>query len=189
MSQLIEISEDLYIGEGNQKKVYHHPHDEHLCIKIAKPGKPRRLVGLKREIRYTAKYQDNLPFLAKYIQEQDTNMGTGYVFELIKNDNGKVSTPLGLYIKNKTVSELDKKVAHIYRLLIQHRAPISDTNPNNFLIQDSQNNSQSLHLVDGFGNSDFIKICDFSKHFLKKKLDRKFSSLCKRLKISSDFIK
>ena len=189
MSQLIEISEDLYIGEGNQKKVYHHPHDERLCIKFAKPGNRRRLVGLKREIRYTVKHQGNLPFLAKYIQEQDTNMGTGYVFELIKDYNDEISQPLDFYIHKNLITDLELKIAKVYKKLIMHRSPVSDLHASNFLLKIGENNEQSLHLVDGFGNSDFIKICDFSKRLLKNKLNRKFIKLCSQLEIPPTFVK
>lgn len=181
----MELLNEHYIGQGRQKVVYRHPCDPNLCIKIPK-AKPRLLKSLKREIKYLKRHQQKLQFLADYLGEIETNLGKGYLFSLICDHDGAVSKPL-----ESIYSELDglgEKVASMYQSLLKNKSAVSELEPCNILVKRWENGEYELYIIDGFGNSDFIKVCDFSRTFLKKKLTRKFRGLCELLDLPQSFL-
>lgn len=185
---MIILSKEHYLGEGEQKQVFLHPDDEGLCIKFAKKDKRRKAGGLKREIRYTKKFQGVLEFLAKYRGELETNMGKGHLFDLIRNSNGEISATLSSSFRELDQNVLVGKIREIYQTLLKEGAVVSDLHVSNILVQLLGNSDYKLVLIDGFGNSDLIKICDYSRVFLKHKLDRKFTKLCKQMSINAELV-
>jgi hypothetical protein len=65
---------------------------------------------------------------------------------------------------------------------------VSDLHPGNLLLQKLSANDYQLVMIDGFGNSDFIKICDYSRFFLKKKLIRKFKRMLLQIGLPTEGI-
>jgi len=145
----MNIAPQDYITEGSQRLLYAHPENKNLCVKIPKEHSNQRYV--KREIFYTLKYQNKINCIPSYHGTVETNLGKGYVFDLITNYDGSVSETLQKSVHGATKSKYD------------------------------------LYIVDGLGNSDFIKICDVSKIFLKKKLIRKFTRLTHSLNLKITF--
>ena len=189
-SNILEINKDLYLGKGGTKRVYLHPEDDGLCIKFPRLEKPRRKLGLLREIKYLEKHQDALPFLSKYVGTIATDLGTGYLYTTIKNEDGTPSAGIAKFLKETkgTPKNLEKKIESIYNQLLERRAVINDSSLSNIFIRKKESGDYDIYLIDGFGNSEFIKISDYSKFFLKKKLNRKFKKLFWRLKISDHFL-
>jgi len=183
----MKITDKDYIGQGRQKVVYRHPENSDLCIKFAKLDKKRSLGAFKREIWYICKHQANIDFINHYRGRLETNLGTGYLFDLIINEDSSISKPLDAY--DRKLDGLESKVARIYETLLQEKAPVSEFESCNVLVKEMLNGDYELILIDGLGNSDFIKICDYSRYFLKLKLNRKFSEFCKKHSISPSFLK
>jgi hypothetical protein len=184
----MKLSKEHYIGEGVHRVAYVHPENPGLCIKIPKPGTKRPEAKIAREIKYIKLFQDKLPFIPAYVGTQDTDFGFGYVFEMVRDYNGDISKSLNDTLSESKLDGLEEKIAAMYASLLEHRAPLSDFNSSNLLVQMIDENSYELQIIDGFGNSDFIKICDYSRYFLKKKLVRKFTGLCKKIDISPSFL-
>ncbi len=186
----MHLSESQFLGQGSTKTVYTHPSDPLLCIKFPRTDhKARGKADILREIKYLQKHQDRLPFLSKYYDTIETNLGTGYLYQRALNADGSPAMAMPHFLKTKPDRELlYQKVADIYQQLIKTHAIASDLQPLNFFTPFDKNGDYFLFLVDGFGNSDFVKICDYSKFFFRRKLARKFTKLTKQLKIPDDFI-
>lgn len=183
---MIHLHNDSLLGQGRQKTVYHHPEDHDLCIKIPKQGCEH---SLKREIKYTSKHQKNLTSVGAYRGSIDTNIGTGYLFDIVRDSDGQISMTLEDFMKaDHDESLLLLKVARLHEQLLENKAALSELEPCNILVKKKSASDYTLVIIDGFGNSDFIKICDISRHFLKKKLHRKFSKFCKEAKIPNTFL-
>ncbi len=181
---MIEISENDIIGKGRERTVYLHPNDKNFCIKIANEQSSRNKMAMLREIKYLKRHQDHLSFLSKYHYKTTTNLGEGFVFDLIRDYNGFISKTLSFYLENsqlKMLKHLKEQVNQIFEDLLERKAVVHDLRPNNILVQWYSNNNYKLIIVDGFGNSDFIKICDYSHKFASGKLNRKFDRLNKIL--------
>jgi len=184
---MLHIHSENLLGQGRQKTVYHNPENRSLCIKIPKDGREH---SLKREIKYTQKHQQKFHAINTYRGAVETNLGTGHLFDIVRNPNGEISMSLEDFMKtdyDKALLQL--KTAELYKQLVENKAALSELQPCNILIEEDTSNDYRLVIIDGFGNSDFIKICDFSRHFLKKKLYRKFSRFCRETKISPTFLK
>ncbi|MEM7206528.1 MAG: YrbL family protein [Pseudomonadota bacterium] len=185
---MIELSDDDYIGRGIAKIVYRHPFDPSLCIKFPNKSKKRAEQDILREIKYLKKHQENLPWLSHYRGVVNSNFGRGYAYELVKNEDGSPSVSLDKCRHTKDRRVLREKVSSMYFQLIDEHAVVNDLSLSNFLIKDKTDGNFDLILIDGFGNSNFIKIADFSRFLLLKKLNRKFTKLCRKLDIPSDFL-
>ena len=168
----------MLIGVGSERKCFIHPHDNRKCIKITHKFGRRTVARCKREIKYSLKYStlpDHSRSIPQYFGKVDTNLGDGQVFELVLDYDGNISNKLSEYIKtNETNISLKDKISDLYQSFLESRVLVSDFHPGNLVIQKSSVDNYQLVMIDGFGNSDFIKICDYSHFFLKKKLIRKF---------------
>lgn len=184
----MKISESDYLGRGGTKVVYKHPQDPNICIKFPRKDKKRALNGLLREISYLKKHQETLPWLSPYLGTIECDLGTGYMYEIPRNEDGSPSQELSKEDSKGNPEALKAKISSMYFELIQAHAVVNDLNLNNIFFRKKTNGDFDLILIDGFGNNNFIKIADFSKHFLIKKLNRKFSILCHRLNITPDFL-
>lgn len=186
--QTITISEKDFLGQGGTKRVYRHPDNPQLCIKFPRKDKPRALNGLLRELKYLKKYQEKLPFLSPYLGKIQSNLGTGYLYQIAQNEDGTPAKDLRQHHQHLDSETLYQKISHLYQLLVKERAVVNDLQLSNFFIIEKSGKDYDLCLVDGFGNTNLIKICDYSKYFLLKKLNRKFKKLCSKLKLPSDFL-
>lgn len=186
-TEIVKIVQKDFLGKGGTKMVYRHPENPDLCIKFPKERR-RALHGLLREIKYLKRHQDALPFLAPYLGEIQCDMGTGYLYEVVKNEDGSPSTGIGEHLHRLDKDVLGEKIKIIYQQLVAEHAVVNDLQFNNIFVKEKKSGDYDLCLVDGFGNTDYIKICDYSKFFLLKKLHRKFKKLCRKLEIPHDFL-
>ena len=179
--ETLNLNEDKLIGVGSERKCYFHPRDKRKCIKITYKFGRRTASRCKREIKYSLKYSNlpyDLPSIPQYFGTVNTNLGCGHVFELVLDYDGNISKKLSEYIKtNGLNNSLTGKISSLYRSFLQSRVLVSDLHPGNLLLQMPSVDDYHLVMIDGYGNSDFIKICDYSRFFLKKKLMRKFSRM------------
>lgn len=176
--ETLNLNNSMLIGVGSERKCFIHPHDDRKCIKITYKFGRRTVARYKREIKYSLKYS-NLPVhsrsIPQYFGKVETNLGDGQVFELVLDYDGNISNKLSEYIKtNETIISLKDKISDLYQSFLESRVLVSDFHPGNLVIKKSSAENYNLVMIDGFGNSDFIKICDYSHFFLKKKLIRKF---------------
>ncbi len=187
---IMNITQQDYITQGSQRVLYAHPQNKDWCLKIPKEDSNQRFV--KREISYTNKYKDKINCIPLYHGTVETNLGTGYIFDLVTNHDGSTADNLqkvtdeGMESKEDS-NKLEQKIQQLYALLLEQHIIVSDLHPGNILVRKTSASDYDLWIVDGLGNSDFIKICDVSKIFLKKKLIRKFFRLTQALNLNTSF--
>ena len=190
---MIHLDNSLLIGKGTQRSCYRHPSKPEYCIKIFHAWSKNNRRSCLREIKYLKRYKSSpidLHLIPNYYGTTITNFGTGYVFERIKDWDGSDSENLSDYlIENSNKKEVGLLITKMYKTFFNKKAIVSDLHPGNILVQKKDSKFDiSLILVDGFGNSDLIKICDYSDIFMKKKLIRKFIRLKKKLGLTYDDI-
>lgn len=191
MSDLIEIEHTHLIGKGSERNCYQHPENRNICIKIPYHYTARTKARNAREVAYAIRYKSKNPKLGipKYLGEIETNCGKGFQFELIRNHDGAVSKQLSDYLKNNPPDEkLHQKIISLYMTFIKSNALVSDLHPGNLVMQKQSAQEYEIIMIDGFGNSDFIKICDYSRYFMKKKLIRKFKRMLVNIGLPTDGI-
>lgn len=175
---MIQIEEKHYIGKGKLQKCFVHPDNENICLKINIDQKNPRV---KREINYYNKIQKKfeIPFIAKYHGEKNTNLGVASVYDLIRDETtNKISLTLYDYLKMDNspfsdelfISELEK----LKRKMIEHKILASDLNGKNICCKILKNNSIDLVIIDGIGHRDFIPIVEWFHIFAKRKINKIF---------------
>ena len=176
--ETLNLNNSMLIGVGSERKCFIHPHDDQKCIKITYKFGRRTVARCKREIKYSLKYSNlhlHSRSIPQYFGKVETNLGDGQVFELVLDYDGNISNKLSEHIKTNEINiSLKDKISDLYQSFLESRVLVSDFHPGNLVIQKSSADNYHLVMIDGFGNSDFIKICDYSRFFLKKKLIRKF---------------
>jgi len=190
---LISLNPDLFIGKGRERICYRHPLDKGKCIKIVHHPSPRTASRIKREEKYHYRYLQNDPkckFIPKFYGQIKTNLGHGQVFELITDHNGSISEKLIDCVQQEVAFiKLEEKVLDLFRGFLEMKALVSDFHPSNVVIRRLSEDEFELVVIDGFGNSDFIKIADHVPYFRRKKLIRKFRRFMLMLKLSPHSIK
>ena len=183
---MIHLNPDLLIGKGSERSCYSHPLNSNNCIKVIHTWSQRTKSRCSREIRYIKKYKSQLrgfDLIPNYYGTVETNLGTGYIFQRIKDWNGNNSEKLSNYIKNDIGrNNIGLLITNMYKTFLVNKVLVSDLHAGNILVNKTRSESTiKLILIDGFGNSDLIKICDYSSFFMKKKLIRKFTRMKKYL--------
>lgn len=190
--KVVLLQDDLLIERGSERSCYQHPEDPKRCIKITYSHSNRTQARIKRELKYVKRYKQSpvpLQIIPDYFGTVNTNLGIGHQFELILDYDGRISAKLSDHIKaNGTTNYIHEKIISIYHAFLASNAVVSDLHPGNLLLQKNYNDYE-LIMVDGFGNSDFLKVCDYSKFFTKKKLMRKFTRLLLNLDLPTSDIK
>ena len=190
---MIHLHDGLLVGKGNLRSCYRHPSNPEYCIKVFHTWNKKAQVRCQRELKYLNRYKSSsvdLQLIPNYYGTAETNVGVGYIFERIKNWDGSDSENVSDYLAdNSHHNEVGLLITEMYKTFLKKKVLVSDLHPGNILVQKKDSKSDiSLKLVDGFGNSDFIKICDYSDFFMKKKLMRKFIRLKKELSLTYDEI-
>ena len=190
---MIILNDDLLIGSGRERSCYRHPKYPERCIKVVQSFSSRTKTRIKREIKYIQKYKRSpqpLEVIPSYYGRVHTNLGMGYQFELILDHDMRIAKKLSLHLQEDGMSEkIHEYLLHTYRLFLNANAVVSDLHADNLLLQKKSNIEERLVMVDGFGNSDLIAICDYSKFFCRKKLIRKFTRMFESLGLSTSGIR
>jgi hypothetical protein len=176
----IVLNDAEIFGEGANRACYLHPTNADLCVKIPKNNSESIKANL-REIEYYKYYEKigaQFNSVSLFVGERETNQGTGYIFELVRDYDGIISKPLRYYLDQKLYSDLlNQKLVELYYDLIINRIMVCDLNPKNIVVVKKSEVNVTLKLVDGIGNTDAIKVCDYSSLFFKMKMKRKFKRL------------
>jgi hypothetical protein len=182
---MLELSEDLLIGTGRRRRCFQHPDDPGKCVKVSYRIGEREM-GSKREEAYYRKYERrgcSLQHLAKFYGTVETNQGLGYVFELVRDADGSISPSLGELVRGGVpVDELKNELVELRDYMFTEGVIAGDFNQGNILVQQQEGGRRKLVIIDGLGNSDFVKVADYLKPFRDRKLRRKWEKLWGRLK-------
>ena len=180
-ASLVQLEQELLIGRGGVRSVYHHPDDENKCIKILFNQAKRRAVT--REETYLRRYWlAGKPFdhLSRFYGNCQTSLGVGGVFQLIRDYDGTISNPLPAFLPGNILadkvppSELATLLRQLHDHLVAHSIIVSDPAPANIVITFMAPKQPKLVLIDGIGNPHFIKIADFHRQQAKKIIDKKW---------------
>jgi hypothetical protein len=182
---LLNLSDTQLVAKGRDRACYEHPNEKELCIKVAlKPEK--QSVREKKYLEYLTKNNRDLSGLSNFRGEIDTNLGKGYMFDLIRDTNGKVALTLNSSIQQKLINlkEAEDLICQFASYLRREQICAYDLSPNNLVIfQDEQNNWQA-RLIDGLGVSKPNPFITRIAYFTKKLQDHAYSRLKRKTKLA-----
>ena len=176
MSEKLILSPQLFVAEGTDRKCYRHPDKNDLCVKVLHPGvRPGRFL---REVKYYARLQRRgalFTHLSAYHGIVDTDLGKGAVFDMVLDDDGRVSRSLHYHLKQNDRQFNHWAAAEIEALkkdLFDQWIACHDLNPTNILVKRLGFDEYRMVVIDGVGHNHYIPLASYSPVHARRKLLR-----------------
>ena len=174
MSDTVALSPQDFVADGTGRACYRHPTEAQYCIKVLHPE--CRAGRFWREVKYYRSLRGrNVDFhhLTSFHGLVKTNLGMGAVFDLVLDDDGRVSRSLEHYLAGDDrrfndwiVNEIENLKQDLYdQWIVFH-----DLNPTKILVQRIGFDEFRLVVIDGIGHNHFIPLASFSSRLARKKL-------------------
>lgn len=163
MSNEIILSDEFFIGMGGRQKTFVHPLDPSKCVKIAYSG---NIKDVEKELRYRRICEEKLKnslLITKYFGTVQTNFGTGYVYERIRDYDGNTSRDLGKFLKDADIGKVSLQTAEEVLLkfkedFLRECIVTVDRNTANFMVQESPKGVYQVRIVDNIGTPVLIPL-------------------------------
>lgn len=183
---LINLTEDLFLGNGSHRRTYINPENSNTVIKILYNKSKDAVAQLNREIKHNlmlqSRYKD-LRGVAKYLGKVATNLGEGYIFELIKDiDTDNISESLEEYIsRNAFIDDngeaLYKSLCELKNNMFKYGIIPMEMYPDNILCRKSGGNYFDLIIIDDIGTASFIPIEYYFSFAANNRIQRRWNRL------------
>ena len=180
---MINLTDDLFLGDGNHKIVYAHPTDKALCVKLLRtPDDP----DFAKEMRYRkalGSRADSMTLITKFFGEVDTNKGTGYLFERVLDYDGKISqTMLNVFddtvADKKFLPETEKLLLDFKKTYFDERFLLAGVDADNYLVQRTSPTSRLVRIIDNIGIASFIPLPYYFDYFATKRAKKYWLRFC-----------
>ncbi|MDL4915160.1 MAG: YrbL family protein [Enterobacterales bacterium endosymbiont of Blomia tropicalis] len=176
----LELNSTLYIAKGRHRECYLHPDDDRLCVKIIYNATNSGLKESRREqayYRFLEKRNIDWSVLPACHGKVETNLGTGMVFDFVRDFDGKPSRTLEHYLHHEFFDGLNNPVfcnalAALKVDLLKNRIISMTLKSKNILYRKESAETGRLVIVDNIGNSSLIPVASYSDFFGKRKIER-----------------
>ncbi|MDR2861097.1 MAG: hypothetical protein LBV07_00895 [Syntrophobacterales bacterium] len=184
---MVLLDDTLLIARGLHRGCYRHPLMPDKCVKVhLKEEYNQETI---REIKYYRRIADKVfpePIISQYYGTVQTNLGTGYIFDLIKDYNGEVSKTLLHYLSDKSMylrykDDLKRAYGRVKTLANQYAIVTMGLKPYNILYRLKNQDNGELIIVDNLGCSNLIPLAYYFDYFARQKLSRRFNQFEKAL--------
>ena len=171
---MINLTDDLFLGDGNHKIVYAHPTDKTLCVKLLRtPDDP----DFAKEMRYRkalGERADSMTLLTKFFGEAETSKGKGYLFERVLDFDGKISQTM-LNVLDDTVADekllpaTEKLLLDFKRVYFDEKFLLAGVDPDNYLVQKISPSERRVRIIDNIGIAAKIPLPYYFDYFALKR--------------------
>jgi hypothetical protein len=184
---MIQLDATLHIGKGSTRDCYRHPVDSEKCIKIAQDSAKARKVQRREEhyFRCLRTRKVDLSHLAAYLGRVETNLGEGYLYELVRDEAGDVSRDFAHYLVNEPerMGELMRVLEELGRYLWSEGIVITDFRAHNMLCPvDAAGEFQKLVIVDGVLDPAGLSVANWIKPLVRRRVRRRWARGLARLR-------
>jgi len=190
--QVLQLSEDDFIGTGTRRTCYAYPGHPELCIKIPK-AKKNGFKQQKREVKYYRKLEHReVPTerITRYHGSLQTSLGEGYLYDAVRDADGQPSLQMIHYLRNET--ERDSEFLDMLNLLedylFKYRVIIYDLSPWNILCRKGSDGSLEPFIIDGVGDIVAIPVLNLSDRLVKQKIKRRWMRMVSRMEKNFKFM-
>ncbi len=153
---MLRLKQMQPIGRGTNRACFVHPEKADRCIKVTVSGDPSES---ERERYYYALLEQkhvSWDHLARFYGTIETDLGTGYLFELPRDYDGEISKTLHYYLNTADsfyIDDLFLRLRELFAYLLANRIVVKDINVLNILYQRTGQTQGRLVIIDGLGNS------------------------------------
>jgi len=174
MSDTVSLPAHYFVAEGTDRKCFRHPTEPQCCIKVLHPE--RRSGRFSREVRYFLSLQRRGVYFKHLTQLHgliNTRLGKGAIFDMVLDDDGRVSKSLDYYLAQNdkrfnswAVTAIESLKQDFYEQWIVFH----DLNPGNILVKRLSFDEFRLIAIDGIGHDHFFPLASYSSTLARKKL-------------------
>lgn len=187
---MLELSNTTLVGKGLHREVHVHPDDPSKCVKVVVLRGEEETRREQAYYRFLQQRHIDWQSLPQFYGNEDTNMGPGAVFDLIRDDDGQVSKTLEFYLENiaatpALVDPISQALSRLKQDLLNQNIITMTLKPKNMVVQQRDEGMRCL-IIDNIGNSDIIPISSYVGFFGKKKIERKWGKF--KSSLSKQFI-
>ena len=181
--QIVQITCDP-IGVGQERACYLHPGDAHKVIKIQKgesSTQTRRELILYRNL--ARRGMRNFRHIPQFYGKLKTNLGEGFVVDLVADYDGSVSRSLWWHFeRGYPLAEFLPYLEELRQYLLDNLVIFSvDMGRYNILFQKISPQQARLVVIDGLGNHSAINWLDNIAWFARRKIERRWHRFISRL--------
>jgi hypothetical protein len=126
----------------------------------------------------------------RYYGSVKTNLGDGFVVDLIRDCNGEVSKPLSWYLENDMqFSELPPYLDELKNYFLSNLIIFNyDMGSHNFLFQKCTRGKMRLVMIDGLGDTVAITWLNLFASHVRSKIERRFNRFLEALYASQQVV-
>lgn len=181
----IELNDSLLIGKGSRRTCYQHPGDPLLCVKIS-TGTPNSIKQQERESKYYRTMEKrgvDFRHLTYYAGSIETNLGTGHLYECIKDHDNSYSKSLHHYLKlDHQQEELMLQFSRLKSYLLDYGILFYDLNAGNIICQKDERGEIRLVMIDGIGEVISFSFLNIFKFYRDRTIKRRWLRVVSRVK-------
>ena len=171
--RMLELDESAPVAIGEHRKIFEHPDNRNLCLKVVWLGGAEETEREEKYYRLLEKRKISWARLARFHGFVATNLGQGAIFDLIRDYDGRLSRSLGYYLASNTLDEahqlsLTNAFVPLKEYLCRYRVITMMLKSQNIVFRKVNEVEGDLVLIDSVGNSDLLPICDYSAFFARR---------------------
>ena len=173
------------IGIGQERACYRHPDDASKVVKIQRGASDQQT---RRELEFYRRLAkrgvDDYSHLPRYHGIVETNLGPGFVVDLVADYDGGISRSLWWHFeRGYPLAEFLPYLDDLRRYLLDNRIVFSvDMGRYNVLFQKLSPEQARLVIIDGLGNHTAINWLDRFDFFVRRKIERRWRRFANRLR-------
>jgi len=173
------------IGVGQERACYLHPGDSNKVIKIQRGAGDKQT---RRELAFYRRLEsrglEDYSHVPRYYGSVETNLGRGFVVDLVADYDGEVSRSLWWHFeRGYPVAEFEPYLEELRRYLLDNCIVFSvDMGRYNVLFQKLSPQRARLVIIDGLGNHSAFNWLDRFDSFARRKIERRWRRFIDRLR-------
>lgn len=183
MNRILLDEKDL-IGVGCHKRCYRHPTDKEKCVEIIYNAEG--LKDIRRELRYRRYMQDHPAFdysmLPVYFGECETNLGKGYIYELIAQPDGGLCPTFRDYFQHPDMLKAQEdilvtKMRQLKQDMLANEIVTMNITEENIALQTTADGLR-IRLLSDLGSSFFLPIDYWFRSVRLNRVHRHWQKMC-----------
>jgi hypothetical protein len=178
---MLELQADSLVGKGLHREVYVHPDDENKCVKVVVLRGEKETKREQAYYRFLQNKDIGWNSLPRFYGNIDTNLGSGAVFDLVRDEDGNVSKTFEFYLNHLVDFEHWQPlfIDALKRLkadMLKQNIIAMTIKPKNMVMR-YQSGKLDCLIIDNIGNSDILPIASHCAYFGQQKINRKWDRL------------
>jgi hypothetical protein len=175
--QILQITTEP-IGVGKERACYLHPRDSTKAVKVQK-GEFKKQT--QRELKFYRTLQrrkmNNFKHIPQFYGKVQTNLGEGFIVDLIKDFDGNISRSLYWFIEQGyPISEFNPYLEDLKQYLLQNLIVFNNRrSPFNLLFKRVSDCEARIVVIDGLGDHAAINWFDVFGYFARRKINRRWA--------------